>query len=91
VDGGAHTVRNTGAGPPGFSASSGAEYRLIMDFAEPDRFLAVQNIGNSGNPEDPHYADQFADWLAGNYHVVHLRRSEVEREAEGTLILHPLG
>ena len=91
LNGGADTVRNTGAGDPAFSASSGAEYRLVVDFAEPDRFLAVQNIGNSGNPEDPHYADQFADFVAGRYHVVHLQREDLERDAEGTLVLHPPG
>jgi penicillin amidase len=75
VNGGGDTVRNTGAGQPAFAASSGAEYRLIVDFAEPGQFLAVQNIGNSGKPDDPHYADQFADWLAGAYHTVQLHAS----------------
>ncbi len=89
VDGGPDTIRNTGAGQPAFSAASGAEYRMVVDFAEPDRFLAVQNIGNSGQPGSPHYADQFAAWLAGEYHVVALRRPDVERDLEGTTILEP--
>jgi penicillin amidase len=89
VDGGSDTVRNTGAGQPAFAAASGAEYRMVVDFAEPDRLLAVQNIGNSGQPGSPHYADQFAAWLAGEYHVVALRRAEVERVLEGTTILEP--
>ncbi|MDQ6673149.1 MAG: penicillin acylase family protein [Chloroflexota bacterium] len=83
VDGGADTVRNTGAGQPAFAAASGAEYRIVVDFAEPMQFLAVQNIGNSGQPGSPHYADQFAAWLSGEYHVVALRRSDVERTMEG--------
>ena len=87
VDGGPDTLRNTGAGQPAFAAASGAEYRLIVDFAEPDRFLAVQNVGNSGQPGSPHYADQFQAWLAGTYHVVSLRRDDVERDAEGTTVL----
>jgi penicillin amidase len=91
VDGGSDTLRNTGAGQPPFAASSGAEYRMVVDFAEPDRFLAVQNIGNSGQPGTPHYADQFDDWLAGRYHVVHLERAAVERDAEDTLLLEPSG
>jgi uncharacterized pyridoxal phosphate-dependent enzyme len=84
VDGCTDTLRNTGVGQPGYSASSGTEYRLVVDFGEPDRFLAVQNIGNSGQPGSPHYADQFTDWLAGRYHVVSLCRADVERDLESS-------
>jgi penicillin amidase len=56
---------------------------------EPERLLAVQNIGNSGDPRSPHYRDQFDDWQAGRYHVVSLRRDEVERDAESTTVLEP--
>jgi penicillin amidase len=89
VDGGPDTIRNTGGVPPVFPAASGAEYRLVVDFAQPDQFLAVQNIGNSGQPGSPHYADQFDDWLAGRYHVVSLQRADVERDAEGATLLQP--
>ena len=89
VDGGSDTLRNTGSGQPAFAANSGAEYRLVVDFAQPEQFLAVQNIGNSGQPGSPHYADQFDDWLAGRYHVVNLQRGDVERDAEGTTLLQP--
>jgi penicillin G amidase len=87
VDGGNDTLRNTGVGWPDFSAVGGAEYRIVVDFAEPHQFLAVQNIGNSGQPGSPHYADQFADWLAGRYHVVSLRREKVERDLESSITL----
>jgi penicillin G amidase len=89
VDGGAETVRNTGAGQPPFAATSGAEYRLVLDFAQPTRFLAVQNIGNSGQPGTPHYADQFDAWLAGEYHVVSLERAEVEADLETLTVIDP--
>ena len=59
---------------PSGSADSGAEYRLVVDFSQPDHFLACQNAGNSGQPGSPHYGDGFAPWIAGEYHVVHLRR-----------------
>src|SRR5262249_21138299 len=87
VDGGSDTLRNTGAGQPFFAAVSGAEYRLVVDFAQPHIFLAVQNIGNSGVPGSPHYADQFQDWLAGRYHVVSLRREDVEADLESSTTL----
>lgn len=82
VDGGSHTLRNTGGELPPHAASSGAEYRIVVDFADPDRFLAVQNIGNSGVPGSRHYDDQFQAWLRGEYHVVHLRREGVEANCE---------
>jgi penicillin amidase len=89
VDGGSHTLRNTGGELPPHAASSGAEYRIVVDFAKPDSFLAVQNIGNSGVPDSPHYRDQFDPWLRGEYHVVHLRRDGVEADCEGMTIIEP--
>jgi penicillin G amidase len=87
LDGGSHTLRNTGGELPPHAASSGAEYRIVVDFAAPDRFLAVQNIGNSGVPGDPHYDDQFEPWLRGDYHTVHLRRDAVETDCESTTVI----
>lgn len=89
VDGGSHTVRNTGGELPPHAASSGAEYRIVVDFAEPRRFVAVQNIGNSGMPGSPHYRDQFEPFIKGEYHIVHLDRAEVEKEVESTTTLAP--
>jgi len=89
VDGGSHTIRNTGGELPPHAASSGAEYRIVVDFAEPDRFLAVQNIGNSGVPGSPHYRDQFEPWLRGCYHTVHLTRAGVEADCAVTTIITP--
>jgi penicillin G amidase len=87
VDGGSHTLRNTGGELPPHAASSGVEYRIVVDFATPDRFLAVQNIGNSGVPGDPHYCDQFEPWLRGDYHTVHLRRDAVEADCESITVI----
>jgi penicillin G amidase len=89
VDGGSHTLRNTGGEQPPHGATSGAEYRIVVDFASPDRFLAVQNIGNSGVPGSLHYQDQFERWLRGEYHTVHLRRSAIEADCEGSTIIQP--
>ncbi len=86
VDGGSHTVRNTGGEAPPHMASSGAEYRIVVDFAAPDSFLAVQNIGNSGMPGSPHYRDQFEPFLRGEYHEVKLRRAEIAVESTTTIV-----
>ncbi|MGH2601191.1 MAG: penicillin acylase family protein, partial [Dehalococcoidia bacterium] len=90
IAGAGDTICNTGLGvPPEIAASSGAEYRLIVDFAEPDRFLAVQNAGNSGVPGNAHYGDQFEDWVVGRYHTVHLTRDGVEGDLEARTVLEP--
>ncbi len=89
VDGGSHTVRNTGGELPPHAASSGAEYRMVVDLSAPDSFLAVQNIGNSGVPGSPHYRDQFGPWLRGEYHVVQLRREALEVESSTTITASP--
>jgi penicillin amidase len=87
VDGGSHTVCNTGGELPPHAASSGAEYRIVVDFAAPLSFRAVQNIGNSGVPGSPHYRDQFDDWRHGAYHVVELRRDRIDPAS--TVVLAP--
>ena len=88
VDGGSHTIRNTGGELPPHHANSGAEYRIVVDFTAPDRFLAVQNIGNSGVPGSPHYKDQFEDWRRGTYHLVHLDFDEVEAQTTTLVLPH---
>ncbi|MBV9537555.1 MAG: penicillin acylase family protein [Acidisphaera sp.] len=90
VSGGSHTIRNTGGELPPHGATSGAEYRMVFDFAQPDRFLAVQNIGNSGVPGSPHYRDQFEPFLRGEYHTVHLARASIEADCESTTTILPL-
>jgi penicillin G amidase len=89
VNGGSHTIRNTGGELPPNAASSGTEYRIVADLAAPDSFLAVQNIGNSGIPGSPHYADQFGPWLRGEYHVVHLRPEAVEAACVSRTVVEP--
>jgi penicillin amidase len=89
VDGGSHTIRNTGGELPPHAAVSGAEYRIVVDFAAPDSFLAVQNIGNSGVPGSPFYRDQFEPWLKGEYHTVHLTRAGIEADRVATTTIEP--
>ena len=90
VDGGPDTLATPAPGslpspPRAAPISHGGRFR------QPDRLQAVQNIGNSGQPGSPHYADQFEPWLAGSYHSVSLNRADVEQDLEGTTILEPDG
>ena len=91
VNGGSHTIRNTGGELPPHNAASGAEYRMIVDFSAPTAFRAVQNIGNSGVPGSPFYRDRFAPWLAGEYHTIHLTRLGVDGVKVATTVIMPDG
>jgi penicillin amidase len=92
VAGAGDTLCNTGLGvPPEFTANGGVEYRLLVDFAEPDRIWTVQNVGNSGMPESDHYRDQFPAWLAGELREVSLARDGVGTKMAGKVVLEPAG
>ena len=92
VSGAAGTVRNTGLGTsPLFGAASGAEYQLVADLAEGRGIRAAQNIGQSGQPGSPHYADQFLDWIDGTYHTVAFDREAVEAERSARVRVEPGG
>ncbi|HVC31949.1 MAG TPA: penicillin acylase family protein [Chloroflexota bacterium] len=92
VSGSYDTVRNTGLGAhPLFGAESGAEYRLVVDLSDPSGLWATQNIGQSGQPGSPHYANQFADWVRGEYHQLRFDRRAVEAEQTASVKLEPEG
>jgi len=66
------TVGNTGAGPD-WEAASGGGYRHLADFADdPPGLWTVDGQGQSGQPGSPHYADQYDDWLNGDYRFLPL-------------------
>jgi penicillin amidase len=74
-----------------FAAESGAEYRLIVDLADPNRLWSTQNVGQSGQPGSPHYQDQFLDWVRGDYHVLLLERSAIESATTSRVRLESAG
>jgi len=87
VPGNAHTVCNTGLGP-NFESRLGANYRLIADLSSPT-LLAVDSQSQSGHPGSEHYSDQFATWLAGEYHTLPLDEAGASRLTVKTLRLEP--
>jgi len=44
---------------------SGASMRMVVDLADPARSTFALPGGQSGHFLSPHYADEFADWVAG--------------------------
>jgi acyl-homoserine lactone acylase PvdQ len=72
-----------------FWTTGGPHYRFPADRSAGGQTLGVNTAGNSGNPASPHYADQFADWLAGRYHHLRMERAEVDARAESVQRLLP--
>ncbi|HEV8637475.1 MAG TPA: penicillin acylase family protein [Chloroflexota bacterium] len=91
VTGTGDSVRNAaGQLSQGFRVVSGAEYRLLVDFAARPAASATNTLGQSGQPGSAHFADQFDDWVRGAYHPLLTDRGEVERQATGRALIKPV-
>ncbi len=73
-----------------FRVVHGPSMRQITDLGDPGRALAVIPGGQSGIPASKHYDDLTRLWLAGEYHPFLMERTEIERVAEGRLVLEPV-
>jgi penicillin amidase len=64
-------------------------WRQILDLSDWDASVGTHTVGQSGNPESPHWNDLFELWSKGQYHPLPYTRPAVEAAAEGTLRLTP--
>jgi len=72
-----------------FRVVHGPSMRQITDLADLGRALAVIPSGQSGIPASRHYDDLLKLWLAGEYHPFLMDRPEIDKVAEGRLVLEP--
>ena len=77
-DGGAETVNATGA-----------VYRLITNFADPDASLVTIGPGISGQPGSPFYGNLLEPWTRGDFFPLAFTRPAVEKAAAHRLTLRP--
>jgi len=70
-------------------ASSGVSYRMIIDFSNMSNSQHVLPTGESGQLGSAHYKDQVGLYLSGKYHPAWMERSDIEKQATGTLLLTP--
>ena len=83
------TVNATGGS--NFKQTSGASFRMVLDFADWDKSTMTNAPGESGNPDSKHYSDLLDDWANGRYHPMPFTRKAVEAAAEETIELLPPG
>ncbi len=88
VRGDMQTVGNTGGGAD-WASLSGGGFRMIADLSDTATLRTVDAPSQSGHPGSTHYADQLADWLAGDYHDLPLQRDQVTVRYSQTVLPLP--
>jgi penicillin amidase len=82
-----NTVNATSGG--NFRQTSGASYRIVVDFADFDNSTASSVPGQSGQPGAKFYGNLLPLWGEGKYFPLVYTRAAVERETEHILWLRP--
>ena len=80
------TLNQTGMGD---NQTSGASFRIIVDTGDWDRTLGMNNPGQGGHPDHPHYEDLFALWAQDRFHPVFFSRGRVESVTGERVLLQP--
>ena len=84
--GDSYTVSATGTAD---NQTSGGSFKIIADTWDWDNSIGLNNPGQSGDPDSPHYRDLFELWQRGKYFPVFFSRSKVESVTEEKLTLAP--
>jgi penicillin amidase len=80
------TVGNTGNN---LNQEHGASFRIVVDTEDWDKTLGINNPGQSGNPDDPHYRDLFELWSKDGYFPVYFSKDKIKAVADRTWIVKP--
>ena len=81
-----YTLLATGSGN---NQTSGASFRIIVDTSDWDRTVGMNNPGQGGDPDHPHYEDLFELWATDRFHPVFFSREKIEGVTEARLLLVP--
>ncbi|MHA2246206.1 MAG: penicillin acylase family protein [Candidatus Hodarchaeales archaeon] len=89
-DGSGNTLLAAGGRRPG----TGPSERMVVDFNNISNSWSVLPGGASGNPANPHYADQAIElWMEGKYHLMLIEYDKAEEfpkeHTEATVVLKP--
>ncbi len=83
-----YTVNATGTAD---NQTSGGSLKIIADTSNWDNSLGLNNPGQSGDPQSPHYRDLFELWARGKYFPIFYSRIKVESVIDERLTLQPSG
>ncbi|MGD1090999.1 MAG: penicillin acylase family protein [Bryobacteraceae bacterium] len=86
--GDSYTVDATGGTD---NQGSGGSFKIIIDTEDWNNSVGLNNPGQSGDVNDPHYRDLYELWARGKYFPIFYSRSKVESVAEKIFVLTPSG
>jgi penicillin amidase len=84
--GNSYTLNQTGGGD---NQSTGASFRILVDTGNWDLTLGMNNPGQGGHPDHPHYEDLFDLWAQDRFHPVFYSREKVESVTGEWIVLTP--
>ena len=84
--GDAYTVTATGGDD---NQTGGGSFKNVFDTENWDNSVGLDNPGQSGDPNDPHYADLYPLWATGRYFPVFFSRPKIESVTEHDIQLAP--
>lgn len=85
--GDSYTVTATGGGD---NQTSGGSFKIIADTEDWDNSVGLNNPGQSGDVNDPHYRDLYELWARGKYFPIFYSRPKVESVTERRLSMKPV-
>lgn len=84
--GDAYTLTATGGTD---NQPTGGSFKIISDTSDWDNSVGLNNPGQSGDVNDPHYRDLYELWARGKYFPIFFSRPKVESVAEKVINLTP--
>ena len=84
--GDAYTITATGGTD---NQGAGGSFKIVSDTYDWDNSVGLNNPGQSGDVNDPHYRDLYELWSRGKYFPIFFSRPKVESVAEKTITLAP--
>ncbi len=63
--------------------------RRLIDFGHLDKSYCILPAGNSGHFTSPHYGNQVALYLSGQYRVINFTKEQIAKHAEHVMTLAP--
>jgi penicillin amidase len=86
--GDSYTVTATGGAD---NQTSGGSFKIVVDTENWDSSVGLNNPGQSGDVNSPHYRDLYELWARGKYFPIFYSRDKVESVTEKTTQLEPSG